>query len=581
MTSDGTRRLGATVATLATVVTVLALAAAPTAQAQTTATNAARGPARTLSIDDALRLAESGSEAVRIARAGVTRARGQLLQARSQYLPQLNGTAAYTRTLQTQFSVLQADPAPEPPPGTPPVPPRDTTTTFYQPCTRYLAAAGATQEQRLAGLEAYTSCQNSAGTGGIDFQRVGFGAPNQFSFGATGSVNLFTGGRVQAQNRVAQATQRAADVELTAQRAQIALDVTQAYFDVVLASRLVAIAESSLVQTESVLRTTRLARQVGNQSEFDLLRAQVTRDNQVPALLQQRTTRDLALLRLKQLLDMPATDSLVLTTELQDADALPVVRLTGGDVAAASGTSDPTRADTSTDRRAAVRQADEAVRVQEALLRATRAERLPSLVLSSAYSRVAFPSSFPTWNSFLPNWTVSVGASVPLYTGGRLRGDQLVAEANLAEARARREQVREFAALDAQQSLAELANAEAAWRASAGTAEQAARAYTIADVRFREGLSTQVELSDSRILLQQAQANRALAARNLQVARVRLALLRDLPLQAGGQSAAQAGAAAQGAGGAAGTGAGARAGGQGNQQGGGTFTSAQSGGATP
>jgi hypothetical protein len=90
-----------------------------------------------------------------------------------------------------------------------------------------------------------------------------------------------------------------------------------------------------------------------------------------------------------------------------------------------------------------------------------------------------------------------------------------------------------------------------------------------------------VELSDSRILLQQAQANRALAARNLQVARVRLALLRDLPLQPGGQSAPQAGAAMQGAGGAAGTGAGSRAGQQQGQSGSGTFTSAQSGGARP
>ena len=34
--------------------------------------------------------------------------------------------------------------------------------------------------------------------------------------------------------------------------------------------------------------------------------------------------------------------------------------------------------------------------------------------------------------------------------------------------------------------------------------------------------------------MQQAEANRASAARNLQVARLRLALLKDLPLQSGG-----------------------------------------------
>lgn len=52
-------------------------------------------------------------------------------------------------------------------------------------------------------------------------------------------------------------------------------------------------------------------------------------------------------------------------------------------------------------------------------------------------------------------------------------------------------------------------------------------------VRFQEGISTQIELSDSRLQLEQAQVNRALALRDVQVARARLALLEDLPLGTG------------------------------------------------
>ena len=66
--------------------------------------------------------------------------------------------------------------------------------------------------------------------------------------------------------------------------------------------------------------------------------------------------------------------------------------------------------------------------------------------------------------------------------------------------------------------------------ASAGTIEQATRAYQIAEVRFQSGVSTQLELADARLLLQLAEANRAQAARDLQVARARVALLPDLPL---------------------------------------------------
>jgi outer membrane protein TolC len=64
-------------------------------------------------------------------------------------------------------------------------------------------------------------------------------------------------------------------------------------------------------------------------------------------------------------------------------------------------------------------------------------------------------------------------------------------------------------------------------------------------VRYREGISTQIELNDARILLEQSVANRALAARNLQVARVKLALLPDLPLQTTGAAQAPTQSAAQ------------------------------------
>jgi outer membrane protein TolC len=321
----------------------------------------------------------------------------------------------------------------------------------------------------------------------------------------------------------------AADIELATQPARHALDPTQAYFDAVLADRLVAIAESSLAQTESVLGQTRLARQVGNQSEFDLLRAQVTRDNQMPALLQRRTDRDLAHARLKQMLNVPGPDRLTLTTGLAaESDLLQASRQVVG--AVPGGAQD----DTISVGRAPVRQVAQALRAEQEQLRIAKSAWIPTVSLSTQYGRVAFPSSgLPDLGNFLTNWTVSLTASVPLFTGGRTRGQSMVAEAAVREAEARYEQVREAASLDAQHALALLNQAQAALAASQGTTEQAAKAYTIADVRYREGLSTQVELNDSRLLLQQASANAALAVRNLHVARMRVSLLRDLPLGVG------------------------------------------------
>jgi outer membrane protein TolC len=498
---------------------------------------AAQG-AHAISLEDALRMSQAQSEALRIAQAGVLRSRGQQMQARSQYLPQLNGTAGYTRTLATQFSAFSSGPAPQPPATVPPVPPTDTTT-YFQPCTRYLAPDGASEGDRLQGLELYSRCASSGG--GLDFSRVGFGAKNQYQLAANGSLTLWSGGRVQAQNRAASAGRRGSEIELASQRAQLALDVTSAYYDAVLSDRLVAIAESSLAWTEGTLEQTTLARQVGNQSEFELLRSRVTRDNQVPVLLQRRTDRDLAFLRLKQLLNLPYQEELRLTSDINEPAESRDVRTAAitipGQVA--------TEMDTSVSSRAPVRQLDESLKAQEAQLAIARSEWFPTVSVSTAYSRVAFGAGgIPNWGKWLNNWTVSLGASFPLFTGGRIRGEQMVAQADVDESRARLDQTRELAALDAEQSIAQLRQAEAALAASVGTTEQAARAFSIANVRYAEGISTQIELSESRLNLEQARTNRAMAARNLQVARIRLALLKDLPLGAASSFGAAAGATA-------------------------------------
>ncbi|HEX8245232.1 MAG TPA: TolC family protein [Longimicrobium sp.] len=491
----------------------------PGAPARPAATQtAAIAGARPLSLDEALRMAEGASDQIVVARAGVMRASGQRLQALSQRLPQLSGTAGYTRALASQFSSLSGG--------------QDTTTqTGPTNCGTFVPNPALPVEQRLDSLEHAVDCATNSNP----FSSLGslpFGRANTWQLGLNLSQNVFAGGRIAAQVDAATAGRRRAEIQLASTRAQLVLDVAQAYYNAALADRLVAISEATLAQSEETLRQVTLARQVGNQPEFELLRAQVTRDNQRPLVIQRRADRDLAYTRLRLLLDLPADQQLSLVTPLNDAAPVPVARFA----------SNPNLlGDTTTANRAPVRQAVEAVQSQEAQFRIARAQRYPTVSIVSNYGRVGYPTGLlPSWSDFATNWTVGAQLSVPLFTGGRIRGDEMVAQANVMEARATLEQTRQQAELDTRTALQQLDAARAQWQASAGTVEQATRAYQIAEIRYREGLSTQTELTDSRILLQQAEANRAQAARDLQIAQVRVALLPDLPLNVG----AAAGAAA-------------------------------------
>lgn len=478
-------------------------------------------PARQLSLEEALRIAETASEDVGIARAAADRAHGEQMRARSELFPQVFASLGYTRTLASQFEAIAENAPPRNPQALNPIDdnPNDA---FGPTCFNYLNPAGTTTE-RLAGLENAARCTSA----GFDFAALPFGQRNNWTLGLDVQQTLFAGGRVAAQTRLAGSGRRIAETSLASTRAQLVLNVIEAYYDAALAERLVSIAISTLEQAETTLRHTQLARQVGNQPEFELLRATVSRDNQRPILIQRQSDRDIALMRLQQLLNLPLNEPLTLTTPLDDTTAAMPARLTSGPL---------TRSDSIVpSERAPVRQAAEAVEVSASALRIARSQRLPQVNVNMQYGRVAYPQTgLPVWNDFSTNWTVGVALQVPLFTGGRITGDVRVAQADLEEARYRLTQARELSELDSYAAVARLQAAEASFAASAGTAQQAARAYQIAEIRYREGISTQVELSDSRILLEQASANRALAARDLAVARARVALSRDLPFGAVG-----------------------------------------------
>lgn len=506
------------------------LVAPPVGAQQTTPTNAvasSTAPGRRLTLSEALELAKRSSESVEIAKAGVVRARGQQYQARSAALPQLSASANYQKTLQNQFQAISKKSAP--------------------------ATSGPD-----------TSSSNEA-TADNPLTKI-FASPYTTTLSVTGSQNLYSGGRNKANVRAANAGRQSAEIGVVSAGAQVTLDVTEAYYDAVLSDNLVAIAESSLVQTERTLRATALGQQVGSTSEFELIRARVTRDNQRPQYLQARTARDLSYVRLKQLLDLPLDQQLALVDDVEQQSGFganaqrapaPISQSLVFNTAELTAT-DPrvtqavnavvASSDTGAVSRAPVRQASAAVEVAQQQLKATKASRLPTVGLTSTYQRLAYPSDgIPrSLGDFFPNWTVGLGVSFPFFTGGRVKGETMAAEAGVIEAQQRLQQTKDGAAFDARQSIMQLQEAEEAWQASIGTTDQAARAYSIAEVRFREGISTQVELSESRVQLQQAQANRARAARDLQVARVRLQLLRDLPLSgagAGSSSGAASGAA--------------------------------------
>ena len=464
----------------------LTLTLTPAAWAGQAPAAPAEPPPRLLTLEEALDLAEGASEQVALAAAGVTRAEGAVKLVRSDRLPQLFGSASYDRTLRSEFEGL------------------------------FDADVGGDEDE-----------------GGPDFSELPFGQANVYRAGLSFSQVLFTGGRLRAEARQADLRRSNANLGLTSVGAQTTLDVAQAFFDAALADRLVSIAEETYAQADRSLQVTEEQRAAGRVAEFELLRARVARDSLRPSVVRARNARELAYLSLKQLVELPLNQPLTLVADLED-ESLPPPDRFAARVAEAE-------AQITAEQRIAVMQAGNDVRIAEQAVSIARAERWPAISLRSDFGVVTYPESVPeSFDEWRQNWTVGVGLSMPIFTGGRIRANEMIARADVAEARARERLTVELAALDLASTRQDMQAARVEWEVSGATIEQAQRAYEIAELRYSEGLSTQLELSDARLQLAQALVTRAEAARNLQVRRIRFALLPVLPLGTASEPAAQA-----------------------------------------
>jgi outer membrane protein len=402
------------------------------------------------------------SEEVRWARAGRLIADGQVTQARAGALPQVTSALGYNRTLASIFDDLVMAP-----------PPDD---------------------------------EEDPGFGDL-FEGLPFGRPNTWTASLQVTQPLYSGGRVGTGLAIAHHVRRAADLEVEEAEAEIALQVRTAYFQAVLAAEFVAIAREAYELATAQLEQVELFRRQGTASEFDVLRARVERDNLEPSIIEATNARRLAELNLKRIINVPAEQPLALVTPLDP-------RLLDVDGAALRA---------ALDRRPALGALEAVVAAREGAVRIARAARLPTVGLAGTFAYQAFPRSVaPSQDDWRRDWMVGVQMSLPVFTGFRVSGQVEQARAELERARLQRDQARQGMELELEAALGEFAAARAQIEARQATVGQARRTLELAELRFRSGLATQLDVSAARLLLEQARVNEAQSLFNYMSALARL-----------------------------------------------------------
>ncbi|MGC8763623.1 MAG: TolC family protein [Acidobacteriota bacterium] len=324
------------------------------------------------------------------------------------------------------------------------------------------------------------------------------------SYGATVDQAVFTWGQVGAAIRAAKVGLASADEQLRLYRQAVQRDVTQAFYDVLLAKELLAVAQEEVDQRTAHLGEARKRFELGTATDYDVLAAEVALQNARPALIAAENTLRRSRLALGLLLG--------LEEGVDAAGALQAAPIPLPSFSEALETARRLRPE--------VRAQEQVVAVRRELLAIARAGDKPRLDFSAGWGRKTLGVSGLHLSG--RTWNAGLTLSFPLFDGLRTRGRVLEASSDLLQAQLEERKLRESLAVEVQGALDAVWEAEAVLRALEGAEAQAQRLLDMAEKGFAFGVKTQLEVDDALVQRNAARAHAARARRDLAVAQTNL-----------------------------------------------------------
>lgn len=486
-----------------------ALAQNPPIQANPTTQPGSQPPVRRITMEQAIAIGLNNSKGLQTAALAIDRARGRVNESRAGFLPSVSGSAVYTRYQNGQ------------------------STTFPD-------ANGNPQT--------------------IDLLKQ-----NQKTFGVSASLPLDIVGQIRAAVKQSEFQEIAARLDYNRARNQVVLDVRNAFFDVLRAKAFVTVAEQTLQNARDQQTTAEANLRAGTGTRFDVLRAQTEVANAQQNLIAARNRVNLTNATLNNVLNLDQN------TPLDTVDETPVPGVTappGNAAAPTEGTAEkkpdagtpvqpntsnapmlltaqapqtPKPGDTGLSQQAVkelnaaveeayrtrpeVLQADANIRALEKGVQIAQRSYLPSLSLTGGYQYTPDVGGFGAQTT---QGTVGVTLSVPLFDQGLSRARTQQARADVNTAKVNKQVTLDSIALEVRQQYLALVEAQDRLNVTTAALTQAQEQYRLAQVRFRNGVTSTpggsplLEISDAQNALTTAQNNQVNAQFDLQNARARL-----------------------------------------------------------
>ena len=339
---------------------------------------------------------------------------------------------------------------------------------------------------------------------------VRIGSENNINGRISMRQTLYAGGGISAAKDIARRQfAMSGETERATQQLVIAT-VVERFYELLLAHELVKVAQLSSEQARRNLVQVQARRRAGRASEFDQLRAQVQVSSMRADSIRAENDKRLAEMALKDAVGLPLDQPLEVrgsfrtetSLDLADLDAL---------------------LERSLSRRPELERVAHQIKLQERTIAAEQAASRPSLeavaIGQSQFQSDEFDVGDKEWRK---SWNTGLVLQVPLFDGQRTGARVAQARQDLRWVKYERQRLEREVRLQIQQAWYDAQEASERIEVNRDAVLQAEKGMQIAESRYANGVSTQLEILDAQLALVRAQTERATARRDRALSLMRL-----------------------------------------------------------
>ena len=320
----------------------------------------------------------------------------------------------------------------------------------------------------------------------IQSNKITMGDVDNYSTGLMVTQPIFAGGAIQAQIHAARLFSLLADETVRATVQELIYTTAHSYFDVLLNQHLLQISADAVRSAQAHLDSVKQKRQGGVASEFDVLRAEVELSNFQAELIQNKNAINVAKARLLKVMGVSQDSDFALSTELT---YIPLeIEMDKAVEAAYRNRPDLFG-----------RQFD--IKLQKELLNIARSRYWP--IISGYYSNIW---SEPDPHSMMEiewghAWQAGLTGTLPIFDGLSREGEIITQKARLKQAQIDLIDAEETALFELTKAQLSIENAKEFVESQRLNRTRAEEGLRLAEVGYKEGTNTQVEMIDAQAAL--------------------------------------------------------------------------------